>query len=403
MKLKPVVFIAASIAVSLLAHAERKAPFSLSVGTQTIGVRYQFTDEPALVETAKEIMAMKSDILKFALTPKYQDDYRMERDERIECLVDLLTYKESYLEVMDMPFRNFIIWVYPFSDQLSAFYEGKIPKEEAEGMYQEIYDLTRFLLKRYSGTGKSFFMGNWEGDWHMLRGVYDYDLDPETETIEAAKKWFLLREKAVADARRDTPHKDVNVFFYIELNHVRKSLDKGKPTIVNRVLPHIRADFVSWSSYDITTEAAKLGGEAGRQRVFDALNYIEKHLPPSDVEGQRVFIGEYGANLLQVEDPEAQRVTATRIMQWSLEWGCPFTLYWELYCNEIDSESGEHRGHWLIDDHGVKQPAWDLHVDFLEKANHFVEAFEKEHGRLPSQQEYKAIAATWLNDAIVSK
>jgi hypothetical protein len=29
--------------------------FSTGIGTQTIGVRYQFTDECALVETAKEI------------------------------------------------------------------------------------------------------------------------------------------------------------------------------------------------------------------------------------------------------------------------------------------------------------------------------------------------------------
>jgi hypothetical protein len=356
-----------------------------------------------LVETAEEILALGSDTLKISISPRYDDDYRLKKDMRIKSVRDLVNRKKSYHQVMDLPFRNIMLWVYPFSDKNSAFSKGEIPDDEAKAIYQEVYDFTSHLLKRYSRSGKTFFIGNWEGDWHMLNEVYDYSLDPEPSTIEAAKKWFLLREKAVADARRDTPHEDVDVFFYIELNHVRKSLDKGQPTIVNRVLPHIKTDYVSWSSYDITTDAAKLGGEAGRQRVFDALNYIEKHLPPSDTEGKRVFIGEYGFNLLQVDDPKAQRDCAARIMQWSLEWGCAFTLYWELYCNEIDPESGKHRGFWLIDDKGDKQPVWDLHFNFLKKANQFVREFEREHGRLPSQQEYNTVAATWLSDASVSE
>jgi hypothetical protein len=292
-----------------------------------------------------------------------------------------------------------MLWLYPFSDTKSGFLKGEIPKHEAEAIYREIYDFTSHLLKTYSGSGKSFFIGNWEGDWHMLKEQFDYNLDPTPETIKGAIEWFNLRQRAIADAIRDTEHHDVQVYYYIELNHVKKSMEDDRPTIVNTVLPHIKTDYVSWSSYDVTTKAAKLGGEKGKQIVIDALNYIEKHLPESDVPGKRVFVGEYGFNLQQVADSEVQKDCSASIMQWCLEWGCPFVLYWELYCNEIDKTTGEHRGFWLIDKNGEKQPAWYLHRDFLQKANRFVKQFEKSNGRLPSQVEYSQKAASWLKES----
>ncbi len=373
--------------------------FSTSVGTQTIGVRYQFTDKRALVETAEVIQELGCDTLKIAVTPNYRDDYRMTPDPAIKCVLDLVQRKPEFKQVFDLPFRNIMLWLYPFSDKKSGFFKGEIPTPEAEAIYREIHDFTTYLLKTYSGSGKSFFIGNWEGDWHMLKEKYDYNLDPTPETIKGAIEWFNLRQKAVADAIRDTPHHDVQVYYYIELNHVRKSLDDERPTIVNRVLPHIKTDFVSWSSYDVTTQAAIKGGADGRQRVFDALDYIEKHLPESDIPGKRVFVGEYGFNLQQVENAEIQKNCSASIMQWCLEWGCPFVLYWELYCNEIEKSTGEHRGFWLIDNNGKKQPAWFLHRDFLQKANRFVADFEKKNGRLPDQAEYNRQAARWLADS----
>jgi hypothetical protein len=135
--------------------------------------------------------------------------------------------------------------------------------------------------------------------------------------------------------------------------------------------------------------------EAGRARVHAALDFIEAHLPESDVTGKRVFIGEYGFELASFRDRESQRKYTAAIMKWALEWGCPFILYWELYCNEIDAQ-GKHRGYWLIDDKGDKQPVWFLHKEFLDRAQAYVEAYQAEHGELPPQQLYNEAAASWL-------
>ncbi len=371
---------------------------SLSVGTQSIGVRYQFTADSALVESAKEIAALGSDTLKIALTPHYPKDYLIKRDPKIRSLMDLIRAQPDFERVMDMPFPNIMLWVYPFSDTKSAFATGKIGEAEAEKVYREIYDLTAHLLRRYSGSGKTFYLGNWEGDWHMQQEKYDYNLDPTPEAIQGAIAWFNLREKAIADARRDTPHADVKVYFYIEINHVRKAMEADRPTIVNRVLPHIRTDFVSWSSYDVTKPAAILGGAEGRALVHKALDYIESHLPKSDIPGKRVFIGEYGFELVAFKDADVQRKYTAAIMKWALEWGCPFVLYWELYCNEVEPATGQSRGYWLIDHQGVKQPVWFLHQEFLARARKFVADYQAKHGRPPSQQTYNQAAASWIEE-----
>ncbi|MBL9205226.1 MAG: hypothetical protein JNN01_09085 [Opitutaceae bacterium] len=378
-----------------------EAPFvSLAVGTQSIGVRYQFSSDSAVEESASQIAALGADTLKLALTPRYAKDYRIEPNAEIRSLMDLLRAQPAFDRAMGLPFRNIMLWVYPFADSKSAFATGYIDDEEAEKIYREIYDLTAYLLKRYSGSGKTFFLGNWEGDWHMLLENYDYDQDPTFEAIKGAIRWFTLRERAVADARRDTPHTNVKVHFYIELNHVRKAMDSDRPTIVNRVLPHIRTDFVSWSSYDVTKPAAVLGGEAGRALVFKALNYIEAHLPKSDLPGRRVFIGEYGFELSAFKEADLQMKYTASIMKWALEWGCPFVLYWELYCNEVEPATGKSRGYWLIDDQGVKQPVWFLHHEFLARGRKYLEAYRAKHGTLPSQSTYAKMAATWIEDCV---
>lgn len=405
-ELIPVVQAWLAAVISLIAVARAGAAetagdsplISLAVGTQSIGVRYKFTAESALYESAKEIAALGSDTLKIALTPGYAKDYMIERDPGIRSLMDLVRAQPDFERAMDLPFRNIMLWVYPFSDSKSAFATGKISEAEAEKIYREIYDLTAHLLQRYSGSGKTFFLGNWEGDWHTLRENYDYNLDPKPEAIQGAIRWFNLRERAVADARRDTPHADVKVYFYIELNHVRKAMDSDRPTIVNRVLPHIRTDFVSWSSYDVTKPAALLGEEAGRAFVHKALDYIEAHLPPSEVKGKRVFIGEYGFELVAYKDADRQRKYTASIMKWALEWGCPFVLYWELYCNEVEPATGKSRGYWLIDDQGVKQSVWFLHQELLARGRKYLEEYRAQHGTLPSQATYNQMAASWIGD-----
>ena len=46
------------------------------LGTQTIGIKYKFTEQTGLVETAQRIQEMGSTILKFSMTRRYMEEDR---------------------------------------------------------------------------------------------------------------------------------------------------------------------------------------------------------------------------------------------------------------------------------------------------------------------------------------
>ncbi len=389
------IVIAAALAIPLLlmAPAASAQPrpkrlteperFNYAIGTQTIGAAYQFTKEPLLVETAQAILDMGSNTLKFAMKPEYfggRGANTTQRDPQITSLTELARDEPAHRHVLDMPFANYIIWIYPFN---SGWWDKGLSATDSDKLYREVYDLTRHLLKTYSGTGKAFYLGHWEGDWHLRRG-YDTKTDDSItpEAIQGMIDWLNTRQKAVDDAKRDTRHRDVQVYHYVEVNLVRIAM-QGRRSATNDVLPKTNIDFVSYSSYDSGLD------------LKPALDYIESKLPPKrGIPGKRVFIGEYGFPA-EGHSPAEQDALARKVMRAGLEWGCPFVLYWEMYNNEVTPE-GKQRGFWLIDEKGAKTPLYETHRGLYDWARHYVADYVKQHRRAPAFDEYRKAAAARL-------
>ncbi|MCL2649255.1 MAG: hypothetical protein FWD61_20030 [Phycisphaerales bacterium] len=354
--------------------------FDYVISTQTIGASYQFTSEPRLVETAKAIREMGATAIKFSLFKR--DMKPEEHPERYKTLTELAAKEPSFRQVFDMPFGHFLIWAYSLSED-----RNRPPSDARDG---EIYDLACHLLKTYDRSGKTFYIGHWEGDWE-LRGK-EHSKFPTPEAIEAKIRWLNRRQKAIDDARRDTPHRDVDVFCYVEANRVFDAI-KGKPSIANDLLPACNPDFVSYSAWDamesnIPTD--KLG-----EHLTEALNYLDSKLPAKPaITGKRVFVGEYGFPRRKYA-PEVQVARSREVMKAAIRWGCRFCLYWELYNNEVDDQG--QRGFWLIDDKNVKQPVYFLHREFLAKGREYVADFHVKNKRFPSDVEFRAAAISWLN------
>ncbi|GAA4818057.1 hypothetical protein [Litoribaculum gwangyangense] len=369
--------------------------YNYVIGTQTVGSKYKFTDETMLLETALEIKKMGSNLLKFSMNPRYfSENYGLPKNEKINSLTNLATLEPSVKEVLDMDFKYYHIWSYCFSqytpepvgkkdDTAQIKFINGFPKKYEKALYKELYEFTSYLLKTYSGTGKVFYLGNWEGDWH-LRPDYDRTKPVNPNTLNGMIRWAKTRQKAIDDAKRDIQHKNVEVYHYIEVNLVRKALNEAKTKVVaNSVVNVVNPDFVSYSSYDSTNPYKT--EDSLRINLKKSLNFLESQLSPKEglPSGKRVWIGEYGNPSLHHSD-EMQNNRSIWTIKAALEWGSPFILYWEMYNNEIKPDTGEQVGYWLIDDKGKKQPIWYTHNSFYNESKEFLINYQKANDELPS-------------------
>jgi hypothetical protein len=390
--------------------------FNYIVGTQTIGATYQFTEESVLVETAQAILDMGSNLLKFTMGRGYQRmmlkpsktaypetmQYLLNQgsDARntprikfpgasvdapaenpaIQTLTDLARTEPSYRKVLAMPFAYYVLWTYAFTP---GWWLKGFSAEDRDKEYKEMYAFVVHLLKTYQGTGKTFFLGHWEGDWHLrpdLNAQTDAGVTPES--LQGMTDWLNTRQRAVDDAKRRTPHRGVQVHHYTEVNHVSAVSMAGRPSVTNRVLPRTNVDFVSYSTYDSLDDIPN--------KIPRALDYIEAKLPPkAGIAGKRVFIGEYGFAAHTYPEQERDR-RSRQIMRIGLEWGCPFVLCWQMYNNEF--KDGIENGYWLIDNHGVKQPVWHTLADFYREARRYVADVKRQTGRFPADAEFRRLA-----------
>jgi len=371
---------AAQEAASPLTDAQQ---FNFVLGTQTFGPAYQFTGETRLVETAQAILDLGSNAIKFGLNERYFGERANvpEAVPGVASLTDLARDEPSHRRVLDMPFAYYLLWVYGFSP---GWWDRGFSEADRKLEYDEMYAFVSYLLETYNGSGKTFYLGHWEGDWHLRRG-YDAQDDSvvKPEAVEGMIAWLNARQQAIEDAKRDVPHERIRVYGYTEVNLAKLAME-GRPSVTNDVLPRTAVDFVSYSSYDSGTD------------LRPALDYIESKLPRKPgLPGKRVFIGEYGFPAVH-HSPEAQDARSREVMRAGLEWGCPFVLYWELYNNEVD-DAGRQRGFWLIDDLGVRQPVYETHAAFYARGREYVAAFRAAHGRLPTDAEFRATALHWLD------
>ncbi|HKH46035.1 MAG TPA: hypothetical protein VKM72_15350 [Thermoanaerobaculia bacterium] len=348
---QPLSLLAFGILLLLLISASAGAvPLRNVLGATHAAGKYNLTEEDFLNEGANKLLEMGTRVIKVWFdpysTPLYP--FNSEWGAPPDNLADLARHP-YYQELFAKPFSTFILvvaWRVPLND----FIDG-MTREEIAVETQQTYDLARYLLTTYAGTGKTFILQNWEGD-HLLRRGLTNEEEPSQTSVLGMAAWLNARQAGVSQARREIPARGVTVAHAVEANLLRNAME-GKVTVTNDVIPRTRADLYSYSSWDIGFDPAEL---------VRALDYLAAKAPDSALYGSRnVYLGEYGAAKDQVIGEKERTVVIRQLTDAAVGWGARWVVYWQLYCNEPAREyqterptNQDLRGFWLIRPDGVK-------------------------------------------------
>jgi hypothetical protein len=348
------------------------------LGATHMDGQYCFTNEPYIIEGAKKMNELGYGILKlwFAKGNGNAGGYKFNSDWKLTRTMTLkeLAQHPYYSEVFDMPFAVFAL-------NINDGYGRASTEDQTETLKRvetEMYDLTKYLLTQYKKRDVTFILEMWEGDWTLRGGTQPSAKWKEAGVPEDAPvrvknfiDWVTARQNGVNRARKETGKTKCRVYHAIEVNRVFDGLE-GIPTLTTSVLPKVKVDMVSWSSYDGRTLDGLL--------MYKGIDIIRQYLVPTAyMKGKKVvFIGEVG----RPENIENQTRESIREF-WDLNMGVylahniPYIIQWELFCNEPkvgprtqdrNKTNDELRGFWLIRPDGTKGWAQEYFEEILTKS-----------------------------------
>lgn len=373
-------------------------PAAEILGSTHVSGRYYFSDEDFLNEGAERLLEAGMGLFKGWLTPGFRTayPYNSEWPENVGSLLELIQ-TPYYRELLDKPLHTYAFVVGEFS---RPDWKNGLDAAEAAAVEAENHALAAYLLTRYKNTGKTFILQNWEGD-NALR-AWEIDDPAAYETArQGMVDWLNARQAGIVRARRAFGMEGVRVVGAVEMTRTpagREPFDH--PLVVDDVVPHTRADL-----YSLSTWGTRLPGD--EKLLLAQLDYIRDKAPSSEIYGERnLMLGEFGAYELTYTQPgrnypgnragaepdvfnaasaRGQLIANRRQLEYALQWGVQYAIYWELYCNGLrdgispdklpEDASGQRvadashlKGVWMIRPDGSKTPTWYYFESLMENA-----------------------------------
>jgi hypothetical protein len=209
-------------------------PINSFLGTQSIygpsWKHYNFTSLDVLAEQTQRVLQLGGHQMKLRLAPITTcSGYRLAGDCGGASDLTALSKVPEVAATLGAPnIQWYQMWVYSFSNQNFLSKDWTPAMVQAE--YQEVYQWATHMLTTYSGTGKTFLAGNWEGDWALLgasgcktsSGAYNKTCDPTPQVLERMVQWGAARQRAITDARANVLGgglaSNVSIAYYMEMN-----------------------------------------------------------------------------------------------------------------------------------------------------------------------------------------
>jgi hypothetical protein len=322
------------------------------IGVAHVAGKYHFTDGDFLNEGADEVLKLGSRVIKVWFTNMERSYPFNTKWPKFNSLVEM-AQSEPFRKLFDKPFTTFILEAYePSRDE--HYYKNGMTPAQVQRESDDAYALAKYLLETYKGTGKTFVIQNWEGDWSLIGAGSNNE--PTQQQIDGMVAWLNARQDGVERARREVGTDGVMVAHAAEVNLIKRAMD-GKKSMTNDVVPRTHCDLYSSSAYDIQGDA---------ESMTKGLDYLASKAPDSALYGAKnLYVGEFGFPENVVGGAVQQRDKTRTALDAALRWGARYTVYWELFCNEpakaLEGKptNDDMRGFWLIRPDGSKAPVWD--------------------------------------------
>ena len=327
-------FATAAIAQNIPAGRQQVLVSPFEAGATHVAGRYGFTNGNFLVEGANTIRQLGSSSIFIYLTPDFRTNYpdrgdHLWPDQNPTSLVQLAK-TAPFQSVLNMPFRTFVITAFSFAndDQISQFATST---SAAAAEQQEFYDLTKYLYATFAGSGKTFILKNWEGDWAGLQ-AFDSAADISPTMINAMTNWLIARQKGVSQARSESSNlQGVAVLNAVEVNRIFDYSQNGLRRVINKVVPFVQTDMVTYSSYDSSLAGTDPTSEASAMN--QAIGVINSLAPdPLELGSRRMLISEYG--LYENELPTETIWRTQTILSTAKSAGLLGAFTWQVFDNE---------------------------------------------------------------------
>src|SRR5690348_4293520 len=140
------------LATTVLSAALAAPACGQQIGAAGIGPSYQVTNAPPTCEEAQVMAAMHAPVHKFRLAPPYGT-----------TLLQFWQTDPATVCIASLPFRSLVFWATPILPP-NVYGPNIANPAYYEQNYNELYALAVWLRTAYVGTGRSFYMGNWETD-----------------------------------------------------------------------------------------------------------------------------------------------------------------------------------------------------------------------------------------------
>lgn len=293
---------------------------------------------PFLASGANDASQLGLRTFKAYLSPDYRTKYPQPGWSDVRSLRELAETPQ-FRELFNGPFETFVLTAYTFSNGTGDLWRTSDDATLFDDERDEIEALAEFLLRTYAGTGKTFVLQNWEGDWALLNG------EAAGSQVDAARvkrmhRWLEARQQGVTNARSKASADKVTVLHAAEVNLV---LEHSGSRVLDDVLPGLCLDSVSYSAWEALALDVSLPLSTQREQLRHSLTKAIERIR-SIVGDVDVSLGELG--FAENEHPRHTEALLDEALVTSANLGLSRAIYWQVYDNECDV--GACRGLWLV-------------------------------------------------------